>query len=103
MYKQYKNSKNAPPVAGLEVNGVSAQGFAVSHVLGAGPTQVRPLQQEIRQAVQAEAGSEGGDEAVQPTQEDAKRPAHHQQHYQPDDRPETGAAVCHPGGQQKRC
>lgn len=45
---------------------VSAHCLAVFHVLGTGPTQVGPLQEQVWQAVQAHTGGQGGDEAIEP-------------------------------------
>lgn len=35
------------------------------HVVGTGSAQVGPLEEQIRESVQAEAGGEGADEAVE--------------------------------------
>lgn len=44
---------------------ISTQRLAVPHVIGARSAQIGPLQEQIWESVQAEAGGEGADEAVE--------------------------------------
>ncbi|KAI7804790.1 hypothetical protein IRJ41_020432 [Triplophysa rosa] len=74
---------------------LSAQWFAVPHVLGTSSAQVRPLHHQISQPVQTDADGERGDETVKPSQDDTQRPAQNQQNHQPDDGPETRATRGH--------
>lgn len=67
----------------------STQGLAVSHVLCTGATQVGPLQEQVRESVQAHARCEGAYEAVDTPQYDAEGPTETEQEHQPDDAPET--------------
>lgn len=70
---------------------VSAQRFAVPHVLGTLSAQVGPFHQQVGQPVHTHADGERGEEAVQTPQHNAQGPAENQQHQQPDDAPETRA------------
>lgn len=75
----------------------------MSHVVGAGSAHVCALQEQVREAVQAQAGGEGAEEAVQPPQGDTEGPADEQQDHQPDDAPETGTTTGHSGlGERER-
>lgn len=76
------------------------QRLPVSHVIGTGPTDVGPLQEQIRESVQAQAGGEGGDQTVETPENDADRPADAQQDHQPNDAPEACAAISHPALQR---
>ena len=75
---------------------VSTQRLAVPHVIGTGPAQVGPLQEQVGEAVQAEAGGERADEAIEAPQGDAQGPGEDQQDHEPDDGPETGTTRGHP-------
>lgn len=68
----------------------------MSHVVGTRSAQVGPLQEQVREPVQAQAGCEGADETVEAPERDADGPADDEQHHQPDDTPEARAAVGHP-------
>lgn len=74
---------------------VSAQWFAVPHVLGTSSAQVRPLHHKVSKPVQTDTDGERGDETVKPSQDDTQRPAQNQQNHQPDDGPETRATRGH--------
>lgn len=80
---------------------VSAQRFAVPHVLSTLSAQVGPLHQQVGQPVQANTDGEGGDEAVETPQHNAQGPAQNQQHQQPYDGPET-RATRHPQLQREK-
>lgn len=55
-----------PSIPGPDRSGrISTQRLAVPHVIGAGPAQVGPLQEQVGESVQAEAGGEGANEAVE--------------------------------------
>lgn len=66
------------------------------HVVGTGSAQVGPLQEQIWESVQAQAGGQGADEAIKTTQGDAYGPADEQQNHQPDDAPQTRSKGGHP-------
>lgn len=73
----------------------SAQRPPVPHVQGAGAPQVRPLQEEVGEAVQSHAGGQGGDESVQPAQKYAEGPGQGQQDDEPYDGVEAGSTAGH--------
>lgn len=54
---------------------LSTQGLAVPHVECTGPSDVGPLQQQVREAVQAEAGGQGAEETVESPQGHTQGPA----------------------------
>lgn len=89
-----------PPISGS--GWILTHRLAVPHVIGTGAAQVGPLQEQIRESVQAEAGGEGAEETVETPEEDAEGPADEEQNHQPDDAPQTRPAICHPslGGRE---
>lgn len=74
----------------------------VLHVEHAGPPDVGALQEQPREAVQAQAGGEGADQTVQAAQEHAQGPAHEQQDQQPDQGPHARRHVRHLGALRLR-
>lgn len=68
----------------------------MSHVECTGPSDVSPLQKQVGEAVQAQAGGQGADETIQPPQGHTERPAEEQEDQQPHQSPYAGGEGGHP-------
>lgn len=73
------------------------QRSGVPHVERTGPSDVGTLQEEVGEAVQAQAGGQGADQTVQPPQENAQGPTDEQEDHQPHQCPQARGHVGHLG------